>query len=186
MRGFYHRWVGLKPKSRRGQAVAQVSAEDQEVRQYRFLLRTAPADALEAAHVEGLSAAGSTVCEAVLQTVQSELLAGSHLKPADVGPLAHLLTLGERRSPGVLTRALPSPTLRVLAGAVIGSAAAFGLFGGYADWDGRDPDPPAEGDDSEFAQQWHQDLLHADDTAVWRAGSGSGWLPPSPRTSRRE
>jgi hypothetical protein len=174
----------LKPGRRRRQALAQEGAEDQEVRQYRFLLRTAPADALEAAHVEGLSAVGSEIREVVLRTVQSELVAGSHLQPDDAVPLAHLVTLGERRSPGVLTRAMPTPTLNVLARAVIGAEAAFGLFGGYADWDGRDPERPLERDDSEYGESWHSDQLHADDTAVWRAGSGSGWLPPSPRSSR--
>jgi hypothetical protein len=135
--------------------------------------------------VEGLSAAGSDVCDVVLRTVQSELVVGSHLQAGDVGPLAHLLTLGARRNPGGLLGAMPGPALGALARAVIDSEPAFGLFGGYADWDGRDPDLPAERDDSEYAQQWHQDLLHADDTAVWRAGSGSGWLPPTPRSSGR-
>src|SRR5690242_17707032 len=49
--------MGIKPIRRRQQP-SPGAAEDQAVRQYRFLLRTAPQDALEAAHVDALSAIG--------------------------------------------------------------------------------------------------------------------------------
>ena len=44
--------------------------EDPVIRQYRFLLRTAPLDALEAAHVEALTPMAPEVRAAVLSGVQ--------------------------------------------------------------------------------------------------------------------
>jgi len=147
--------MGLRPARRPRHAPAIDRPEDQAVRQYRFLLRTAPRDALEAAHVEALSAIGAQHRETILRTVQIALVAGAHLRADDVGPLARLMTLGERRGPGVLTSSIPEPALSELAQAVIDSEPAFGLFAGYASWDGVDPDPPTEHDDSEYGERWH-------------------------------
>jgi hypothetical protein len=132
--------------------------EDLVVRQYRYLLRTAPLDALEAAHRQALAALQETVRGVVLRTVQAQLLAGQHLGVDDIDPLAHLIAGGERRRPGALTSAMPPAPLRVLAQAVIDSEAAFALFGGYAAWDGTDPQPLEEHDDSAFGQAWHAAL----------------------------
>lgn len=164
--------MGVKPIRRRRQ-LSHDAPEDQAVRQYRFLLRTAPQDALEAAHIDALSAIGPALRESVLATVRSELMAGAHLSADDVTPLAHLVTLGERRRPGAMVRSLPDPALSALAREVIDSEPAFGLFGGYADWDGKDPEPPPERDDSEYGQGWHA-AAHANDGSApgqWRGFS---------------
>ena len=144
------------------------------MRQYRFLLRTAPRDALEAAHVEALSAIGAALRETVLHTVQTELVAGAHLHPDDVVPLAHLVTLGERRRPGIIAATLPQPALSALANEVIHSEPAFGLFGGYAAWDGLDPQPPPEHDDSEYGERWHASVHPKDGNAPGMNGAFGG------------
>lgn len=120
-------------------------AEDPVERQYRYLLRTAPADALEAAHVEALAALPDEVRAAVLTTVQEALVAGQRLRPTDTGPLARLVTVGERRAPGAFLSACPPAARHTLADAVVASEAAFGLLGGYAAWDGADPVPADTG-----------------------------------------
>ena len=161
--------------ARRGkQAQPSDRPEDQAVRQYRFLLRTAPQDALEAAHVDALSAIGPQHRETVLRTVQAQLVAGAHLHADDVKPLAHLMTLGERRSPGVLTSSIPDPALSELARALIDSEPAFGLFGGYAEWDGVDPTAPEEHDDSEYGEHWHTVLGTRDGSAPGLNGAFGG------------
>ncbi len=132
--------------------------EDVVVRQYRYLLRTAPLDALEAAHREALSKVDPGDRAVVLRTVQTQLVTGAHLGVEDVEPLARLVCLGERRDPGALTEAMPPAPLKVLAQAVIDSEAAFGLFGGYAAWDGRNPPRPQEHDDSAYGEDWHTGL----------------------------
>ena len=135
--------------SRGGRApvAAAPRVEDPLERQYRFLLRTAPADALEAAHVEAFGAVPESVRAAVLVTVQEALVAGQRLTTADRGPLARLVTVGERRTPGTFLAACPSVARRRLAEAVVDSEAVFGLFSGYAAWDGADPEPADVGVD---------------------------------------
>lgn len=125
------------------------------MRQYRFLLRTMPLDALEEAHVEALAPMARSRRALVLAAVQGSLVAGLRLDPDDVRRIAHLVALGERRRPGDFLRACPRPALLALAEALIVSEAAFGRFGGYAAWDGRDPDIDPGVDDSAFAQPWH-------------------------------
>ncbi|WP_406832524.1 hypothetical protein ABEG17_06820 [Pedococcus sp. KACC 23699] len=124
----------------RDQAEPVAPAEDPVERQYRYLLRTAPADALEAAHVEALAALPDEVRAAVLTTVQEALVAGQRLRPSDIRPLARLVTAGERRAPGAFLSACPPRARHELADAVVSSEAAFGLLGGYAAWDGSDPE----------------------------------------------
>lgn len=129
--------------------------EDQSVRQYRFLLRTMPLDALEEAHVEALGSMARSRRSIVLRAVQHGLVTGLRLGPDAVRPIAHLLTLGERRRPGDFLRACPLPVLVQLAEAVIVAEASFGRFGGYAAWDGQDPDIDPGVDDSPYAEPWH-------------------------------
>lgn len=109
------------------------------MRQYRFLLRTAPVDALEHAHAEALGAMQRPVRAAVLTGVHRGLVAGLRLDPDDTRRIAHLLVSGERRHPGDFLRACPLDALRLLAEGVLAAEASFGLFGGYAAWDGTEP-----------------------------------------------
>lgn len=153
---------------------APQSQEDQTVRQYRYLLRTAPLDALEHAHVDALNSLGPRTRQVVLETVQSELLTGTRLIPDDITALAHLVTAGERHRPGALIAALPTPTLHDLADSTIHSEAALGLLGGYAGWDGSDPQSANERDESEYAQRWHAALQTRDGTAPGMNGALGG------------
>ena len=166
--------MGLKPLRRTKQPPPSDRLEDQAVRQYRYLLRTAPQDALEAAHVDALSTIGPGHRETVLRTVQTELVAGAQLEVDDVRPLARLVTLGERRSPGVLTSSIPAAALSQLAQAVIDSEPAFGLFAGYASWDGVDPQPSEGQDDSEYGEHWHTVKGTRDGTAPGLNGAFGG------------
>jgi hypothetical protein len=134
--------------------------EDLVVRQYRFLLRTAPLDALEAAHAEALEQLGPHHRSAVLRAVQVGLVAGLRLGPYDVRRLARLVSLGERRAPGAFLRASEPHVLRALADAVVLAEASFGLFGGYAAWDGSEPPTPEDGwSDGGFGEPWHDALV---------------------------
>jgi hypothetical protein len=149
------------------------------VRQYRFLLRTAPLDALEAAHVEALAPMWRSRRSVVLRAVQEGLVAGARLDPDHVAPLAHLIVLGERRRPGDFLRACPRAVLTPLAGAVILSEAMFGRFGGYAGWDGTEPDLGEVGEwaDGGFGEPWHDVLMNH---VSYRTFTGA---PSSPDTA---
>ena len=122
--------------------------EDPVVRQYRYLLRTAPADALEAAHTEAIPLLSEAHQASLLATLRTSLLVGDHLTTSDHAKIAHLVTAGERRSPGALLTGLPPEVLQDLAASVLESEASFGLLGGYAGWDGAEPQQP---DCSEWA-----------------------------------
>lgn len=132
------------------------ASEDVVVRQYRYLLRTAPLDALEAAHVQALRELDDDARAAVLRALQTALVCGLRLSPDQPDRLAHLIALGERRLPGAFLAALEEHCARRLADHVVLAEASFALFGGYAEWDGADPQPAQEvWVEDEFAQRWH-------------------------------
>ena len=162
----------MRLRRERGRQGDQPAAdEDQAVRQYRFLLRTAPADAVEAAHVEALQRLGGRERVAVLTGVQDGLAAGHRASPDDVAKIAHLLVTGERRAPGAFLAACEPAVLVDLATAVIDSEATFGLFGGYASWDGAEPEPE---DDSAWADAGFNPDSGRWDTSRRLRGDGSG------------
>jgi hypothetical protein len=113
--------------------------EDQTVRQYRYLLRTAPIDALQAAHHEALDRLDEDDRARILTAVQEGLVAGQRLGPGDTSAIARLISIGERRSPRAFLDGCAPAALGALAEAVNEAEAAFGLFAGYAAWDGSDP-----------------------------------------------
>lgn len=118
--------------------------ENPEVRQYRFLLREASPDAVVLAHIEALSKLSEAHRVAILSAVQRGLVAGQRLQAGDTDQIAHLLVLGERRSPNAFLSACAPETLLALSQAVIHSEASIGLFGRYAAWDGTDPEMPED------------------------------------------
>ena len=150
------------------------------VRQYRYLLRTAPPDAMEAAHAESLPRLGEADRAAVLAAVQTGLVAGQRLTPEAVPKIAHLVVNGEHRDPGAFLRACPPESLQALARTVIHSEAVFGLFGGYASWDGADPEPV---DDSKWRDagfnpdsgRWSLDREPGRDNSGIVSGAGGGF-----------
>lgn len=154
--------------------------EDQVVRQYRYLVVTAPVDALQAAHVEALDGLDERGRESVLRAVQEALVAGARLRPDDTGAVARLVAHGERRSPGEFRRACDPSVLHALAEGVVGSDAVFGLLGGYATWDGADRAPADPGvdhgggpaqDGDPAAEAWAYARTHAAQQGGFGAGS---------------
>ena len=153
--------------------------EDPVVRQYRFLLREASPDAVEVAHTEALPRMSDDQRQAVLTAVQRGLVAGQRLRPSDTTQIAHLIVLGERRSPNSFLAACEPRTLLALSQGVIASEASFGLFGRYAAWDGADPEPE---DQSAWADagfnpdsgRWSLDRRLPSDSGGPVSGAGGG------------
>jgi hypothetical protein len=159
--------------------------EDRVVRQYRYLLATAPPEDLQAAHVEALEGLDDDGREAVLRAVQDGLVAGGRLRPGDVAAVARLVVHGELRAPGSFRAACDTSTLRDLADGVVGSGVvgsevALGLLDGYADWDGADPEPADPGvdhggapgrDGDPAAEGWAYARTHAAQQTGFGAGS---------------
>lgn len=147
--------------------------EDPLVRQYRYLLRTAPADALEHVHLEALAELSPEDRTAVLRTVQEQLVAGQRLQAGDVPALSRLVVLGERRSPGALLQHCPPAVLARLADNALVSEAAFGLLTGYAAWDGLDPEPPPE---EEWQARQHRNWGDPADHPYAYGTNGAGYM----------
>ena len=95
------------------------SDEDPLVRQYRYLLRTAPLDALEAARVRALDAMDAAHRSNLQTTLRATLLIGGHVRPSHTRRLAHWVTSQEHRAPGTLLGALDAATLYDLPGKVL-------------------------------------------------------------------
>ena len=159
------------------------AAEDQVVRQYRFLLRTAPLDALQAAHHEALDHLDESRRLLVLAAVRDGLVAGQRLSPDDTGAIARLVSIGERRDPRAFLDACDPTALHALAEAVNSAESAFGLFAGYAAWDGADPVPRDAGvdqgggrqrslEDDPAAQAQALASSHAMSVQPWGAAAG--------------
>ena len=155
--------------------------EDQAVRQYRYLLRTAPLDALQAAHHEALGQLEEPQRALVLAAVRDGLVAGQRLTTGDTSAIARLVSIGERRDPRAFLDACAPSALHALAEGVLQAEAAFGLFAGYAAWDGSDPAPRDLGvdhggtpgrslDDDPAAEAKSLANAHALSAGPWAAG----------------
>lgn len=105
-------------------------------------------------------------------------MVGQRLTPDDVVPIAHLVTLGERRTPGVLLRAYEPAALERLAAAVVATATLQPLLSRYAAWDGAEPEPaPEPPDDSGFnpdSGRWNPDRTVVKGQVTGGGGGGDG------------
>jgi len=155
--GLIDRLFGPRPKdpqSREAQAEATPGQEssigdEQAIQRYRYLLRTAPPEAIEQAHAEAFAQLTPEQRAQVLKELSQQLPPGERVAvPAQPDPqsLARLATRAELRQPGILERTLGPRTvgsglgfgsmlagslLGSIAGTVIGSAIAHQFMGGF-------------------------------------------------------
>ncbi len=164
--GFLDRLLGRPPRPQEGQAVGRGSAptwgggsatspttrpgatqDERAVARYRYLLRTAPPEQLEAIHREAFEALTPEQREQVLRELSAQAPdeAGTSTQPAD---LARAATRAEMRRPGTLQDTFSRGSfagaggmgmgglvmgsmMGTIAGVVVGSAVANALFDGY-------------------------------------------------------
>ena len=159
--GFLDRLLGRTPTEQQKQTVGwdrgqnlrsaatpphpQASEEERAVARYRYLLRTAPPEQLEALHAEAFAKLTPDQRQALLRELAtaSPAEAGSSAEPAD---LARAATRAEMRQPGTLQNTfsrgsfgggmgmggmIAGSMMGTIAGVVIGSAVADLLLGGY-------------------------------------------------------
>jgi hypothetical protein len=126
---------------RRASAEPAGPVERPQVRQYRYLLRTADLRPLEAVHRDALASLDVLIRAHILRTSQDRTLSGRELTVDDVAGLAHLLCAGEVQTPGIIVSALTEAALERLAHRVITHPDAEPLLEGYGGWDGVDPAP---------------------------------------------
>jgi hypothetical protein len=129
------------------------TAQDrQAIARYRYLLRTAPPEEIEAAHAQAFERLTPSQRQQVLQEMTQTLPAGEQPQGADARQLARAATRAEMRQPGYLQStfggrgyagggmggtgggmmgAIGGSMLGTIAGVVIGTAVADTLLGGF-------------------------------------------------------
>jgi hypothetical protein len=136
--------MGLFRRREIGHSADQPALEGEDVRRYRFILRTAPSDVQQRVNEEALHGLHPDDRRAILAVLQRHAAVGDRANPDDLPALARAITKSEDREPGVLLRNAAPELVRSLAGGAISSSASSGLDAGYAEWDGADPEPKHE------------------------------------------
>jgi hypothetical protein len=191
--GFLDRLLGRPPQDQgappaqadqrsRAQAYAHATPQDsttgataedrQAIARYRYLLRTAPPEQIEAAHAQAFERLTPSQRQQVLQEMTQTLPAGERPQGADPRQLARAATRAEMQQPGYLQRtfggrgyvgggmgggmggmgggmmgAIGGSMLGTIAGVVIGTAVADSLMGGF-DGSPEHQDMAADGGDA--------------------------------------
>ncbi|MFE5293820.1 hypothetical protein ACFQ8T_16715 [Isoptericola sp. NPDC056618] len=144
----YAPYPGQQPAGRPGAGVPAAPRDPDEVavERYRYLLRTAPPDAVEQAHAEAFARLTPEQRRRVLDELGSGLPPAERATSDDPQSLARMATRAEMRNPGTLEQSfrgqggygargpgfgsmVGSSLLGTVAGVVIGSAVANALFG---------------------------------------------------------
>lgn len=160
--GFLDRLFGTK-RSAQQPVSPLVSADRRAVERYRYLLRTAPPDAIEQAHAEAFRQLTpqqrAQVLRGLAEALPTERTPMAHADPHE---LARMATRAEMRQPGTLERVFgrqggmgmggmfAGTLLSTIAGTFIGTTIAHQFLGGYdaganADEDStlREPEDPS-------------------------------------------
>jgi len=140
--GFLDRLFGQEPPmDRRDQP--QALSDEQALERYRYLVRTAPPEAIEEAHREAFEQLTPEQRQQLLRELNAAAPANERVRddaPADPQTLARMATRAELRQPGTLERSFQGPGLGgmfasslmgTIVGSVIGSAIAHQMFGGF-------------------------------------------------------
>jgi hypothetical protein len=147
---------GNKPaRAQAPRSPAPQTTDEQAIARYRYLLRTAPPEAVEQAHTEAFAQLTPEQRAAVLRQLSAELPAserGGLQQQPDPQALARMATRAELRQPGIMERVLgprgvgsgaaamggvglggmmAGTLLSSIAGTFIGSAIAHQFLGGF-------------------------------------------------------
>src|SRR5690242_1099840 len=168
--------------SRQGQG----TGDDAAIQRYRYLLRTAPPDAIEQAHAEAFAALTPEQRRTVLTELGSQVPVSERAASDDPQALARMATRAEMRQPGTMERTFGARTggmagvgmggmlagglLASLAGAFVGTAIANEVFDGN---DGNDEDHGNgdDGNDGNDAGSSQADDQSGDQADAQTAGS---------------
>jgi hypothetical protein len=124
------------------QRAPETSPDEQALQRYRYLVRTAPPEAIEQAHREAFERLTPEQRQQVLRELNAAAPADERVADpsrADPQTLARMATRAELRQPGAIERTLGGPGLGGMfasslmgsvVGSVIGSAIAHQMLGG--------------------------------------------------------
>lgn len=147
---FFDRIFGRNKEERQPER-QQLSPDEQAVERYRYMLRTAPPEAIEQAHAEAFERLTPEQREMVLRELGATVPANERANADDPRALARMATRAEVRQPGTLERVwggmrgpgyggggfgnapgmMGGSFMSTMAGAFVGTAIANQLFGGW-------------------------------------------------------
>ncbi len=168
--GFLDHVLGHKEGPPRPVPEGAPLGDAQALERYRYLLRTAPPDAIEQAHAEAFSQLTQEQRAHVLRDLSEALQPGERVAGVgqdDPKTLARMATRAEIRQPGTLERAfdgrgMGGSLLSSVAGAFIGSAIAHQLFGGFGDASAAEQSTTGSGDEPESESGSEEQDDHGD------------------------
>ena len=150
------------------------------VERYRYLLRTAPPETIEAVHAEAFSKLTDEQRALVFQELTQNAPAGEAPRGQDAASLAQAATRSELRQPGTMERSFQGPSfgsmvgsslLGTVAGYVIGSA----LVGAFLPADGgADASGDSGSDSSDGSGDSGADASGADASGADMGGADTG------------
>lgn len=161
-------------------------SDEAAIRRYRYLVQTAPPDAIERAHEEAFAQLTPEQRREVVRSLSSSLPAYERAGASGDDPksVARLATRAEMRQPGTIERTLGAggffagSLLSSLAGAFIGTAIAQHFMGGFGpaeDAGASDAQADAEqGADEAGAQDASAESGDADAGGDFDSGAGFG------------
>jgi hypothetical protein len=130
--GFFDRLFGTgqrEPEPVRRQYVPQPQARNEDeiaVERYRYLLRTAPPEAIEQAHEEAFARLTPEQRRLLFQQLSADAAPGDAPRGDDPHSLAQSATRSELRQPGTMERTMAGPSF----GSMVGSS-LLGTVAGY-------------------------------------------------------
>ena len=130
--GLFDRLFGDEPQGQTTPPPRRQRSDDEiAVERYRYLLRTAPPEAIEQVHAEAFAKLTDAQRTMIFEELTRNAPAGDAPRGSDAASLAQSATRSELRQPGTLERSFQSPSfgsmlgstiLGTVAGYVIGSA----------------------------------------------------------------
>ena len=148
-----------QPGRREFSAPSGPMTDEQAIERYRYLLRTAPPDAIEQAHAEAFAQLTPEQRQIVLEGVSRDLPPEERTDRDDPQSLARMATRAELRRPGTMERTfggmnrggigmgglMAGSFLSTIAGVVVGTAVADAIFSDSG-YDGGNRDGADTGD----------------------------------------
>lgn len=129
--GLFDRLFGAEPQQQTPPPARPRTDDEIAVERYRYLLRTAPPEAIERVHAEAFAKLTDEQRAMIFTELSQNAPAGEQPRGQDAASLAQAATRSELRQPGTLERSFQGPTfgsmlgssiLGTVAGYVIGSA----------------------------------------------------------------
>jgi hypothetical protein len=144
--GFLDRLFGADQAPAPGPQREAATEDERAVERYRYLLRTAPPETIEAVHREAFAKLTEQQRAIVYEELSKGAGTGERPLSSEPATLARAATRAEMRNPGTLERSLSNPAYRgpgfgsMIASSLIGTVAGYvigsALVSAFLPWDG--------------------------------------------------